>query len=120
MFVHRDPGHPLASVARLTELMRAPFTNPIDRLEIGRKAAEGGFSLVQLSDSHIGFAKSAKPGSTSLQPETFGFPQVSAGTARGSANLRFSGVGLSWISLDSLVRNEPFQWVTSDPGRLLF
>ncbi len=40
VFVHRDPGHVLASAARLTELMRAPFTNAIDRLEIGRKVAD--------------------------------------------------------------------------------
>ncbi len=40
VFVHRDPGHVLASVARLTELLRAPFTNGINRLEIGRKVAD--------------------------------------------------------------------------------
>ncbi len=28
----------------------------------------------------------------------------------------FCPVGLVWNSLDSLVRNEPFQWVTRDPG----
>src|SRR5208283_6162452 len=29
----------------------------------------------------------------------------------------FPAFGLSWISLDSLVRNEPFQWVTAALGR---
>jgi hypothetical protein len=36
VFVHRDPVRVLASVARLTEVLRRPFTRSIDRLEIGR------------------------------------------------------------------------------------
>ena len=40
VFVHRDPGHVLGSAARLTELLRAPFTTAIDRREIGRKVAD--------------------------------------------------------------------------------
>jgi hypothetical protein len=40
VLVHRDPGHVLASAARLTELLRAPFTTAIDRREIGRKVAD--------------------------------------------------------------------------------
>jgi len=40
VLVHRDPGHVLASAARLTELLRAPFTAAIDRREIGRKVAD--------------------------------------------------------------------------------
>ncbi len=40
VFVHRDPGHVLASAARLTELLRAPFTTAIDRREIGGKIAD--------------------------------------------------------------------------------
>jgi hypothetical protein len=54
VFVHRDPGHVIASDARLTELMRAPFTNAINRLEIGRKVAdywqEGMRRMVALAD----------------------------------------------------------------------
>ncbi len=54
VFVHRDPGHVLASAARLTELMRAPFTEAIDRLEIGRKVADywqdGMRRMVALAD----------------------------------------------------------------------
>jgi Sulfotransferase family len=40
VFVHRDPSHVLVSAARLTELLRAPFTTAIDRREIGRKVAD--------------------------------------------------------------------------------
>lgn len=40
VLAHRDPAHVLASVARLTEALRAPFTEAIDRHAIGRKVAE--------------------------------------------------------------------------------
>ena len=40
VLAHRDPGHVFASAARLTELMRIPFTSAIDRKEIGRKVAD--------------------------------------------------------------------------------
>jgi Sulfotransferase family len=40
VLVHRDPGRVLVSAARLTELLRAPFTTIIDRREIGRKVAD--------------------------------------------------------------------------------
>lgn len=54
VFVHRDPGHVLASAARLTELLRAPFTTAIDRREIGRKVADywqaGMRRMVALAD----------------------------------------------------------------------
>jgi hypothetical protein len=40
VFVHRDPLHILASVSRLTEILRQPFTRQIDRLAIGRQVAE--------------------------------------------------------------------------------
>ncbi len=56
----------------------------------------------------------------SLRRETFGFPQVYAAVHQGSANLRFLAVGIIWNSLDSLVRNGPFQWVTGRPGPNLF
>lgn len=36
VFVHRDPIRVLASVARLTEVLREPFTRHIDRAGIGR------------------------------------------------------------------------------------
>jgi hypothetical protein len=39
VFVHRDPVRVLASVAKLTETLRRPFTRRVDRLEIGREVA---------------------------------------------------------------------------------
>ena len=39
VFIHRDPIRVLASVARLTEVLRAPFTRSVDRLEIGRQVS---------------------------------------------------------------------------------
>lgn len=40
VFVHRDPVAVLASVARLTEVLRRPFTRHIDRIVIGREDSE--------------------------------------------------------------------------------
>jgi Sulfotransferase family len=37
VFVHRDPVKVLLSVARLTEVVRRPFTRRLDRAEIGRQ-----------------------------------------------------------------------------------
>ena len=39
VFIHRDPVCVLASVARLTEVLRKPFTRSVDRLEIGRQVS---------------------------------------------------------------------------------
>ena len=39
LFLHRDPLRVLASVAKLTELLRRPFTRLIDREEIGRQVS---------------------------------------------------------------------------------
>jgi hypothetical protein len=54
VLVHRDPGHVLVSAARLTELLRAPFTTTIDRREIGCKVAdywqEGMRRMVRIAD----------------------------------------------------------------------
>ncbi len=36
VFVHRDPVAVLASVARLTEVLRRPFSRQVDRFEVGR------------------------------------------------------------------------------------
>lgn len=50
-FVHRDPLKVLASVARLTEIVRKPFTRSIDRARIGRQESdrwlEGAFAMVR-------------------------------------------------------------------------
>ena len=40
VFVHRDPLRVLPSVAKLTELLRAPFTRKLDRHQIGRQVSE--------------------------------------------------------------------------------
>jgi Sulfotransferase family len=54
VFVHRDPGHVLVSAARLTELLRAPFTTAIDRREIGRRVTDywqdGMQRMVEVAD----------------------------------------------------------------------
>ena len=55
VLAHRDPGHVLASAARLTELLRAPFTTAIDRREIGRQVADywqdGMGRMVRIADA---------------------------------------------------------------------
>ena len=40
VFVHRDPMKVLPSVARLTEILRQPFTRSIDRQQIGRQVSD--------------------------------------------------------------------------------
>ena len=40
VFVHRDPMEVLPSVARLTELLRLPFTRQVDRMQIGRQVSD--------------------------------------------------------------------------------
>jgi hypothetical protein len=60
VFVHRDPVAVLASVARLTEVLRRPFTRRLDRMDIGREdsarwlAAAG---LMVAAADQEGFAK---------------------------------------------------------------
>jgi hypothetical protein len=53
VFVHRDPVRVLASVARLTEVLRRPFTRSIDRVEIGREVStswiDGARRMTELS-----------------------------------------------------------------------
>jgi hypothetical protein len=39
VLIHRDPVRVLASVAKLTEVLRRPFTRSIDRVEIGREVS---------------------------------------------------------------------------------
>ena len=39
VFLHRDPVNVLASVAKLTEVLRRPFTNDVDRVAIGRQVS---------------------------------------------------------------------------------
>jgi hypothetical protein len=55
VFVHRDPVRVLASVAKLTEVLRRPFARSIDRLEIGRQVTaswlNGAQRMSELSSS---------------------------------------------------------------------
>ena len=39
MLVHRDPVRVLASVAKLTEVLRRPFARSVNPLEIGREVS---------------------------------------------------------------------------------
>jgi hypothetical protein len=39
VFVHRDPLEVLASVGRLTEILRQPFSRKVDRLQIGKQVS---------------------------------------------------------------------------------
>jgi Sulfotransferase family len=48
VFVHRDPLAVLPSVARLTEVLRRPFTRHIDKLEIGRQDADRWLAATEL------------------------------------------------------------------------
>jgi hypothetical protein len=55
VFVHRDPVRVLASVARLTEVLRRPFARSVDRVEIGRQVStswiDGAQRMSELSSS---------------------------------------------------------------------
>jgi hypothetical protein len=57
VFVHRDPLAVLPSVARLTEVLRRPFTRHVDKIEIGRQDSDRWLSATELM---IG-AASAEP-----------------------------------------------------------
>jgi hypothetical protein len=54
IFVHRDPLKVMPSVARLTELLRLPFTRRVDRLQIGRQVTDrwvqGARLLIEASE----------------------------------------------------------------------
>jgi Sulfotransferase family len=48
VFVHRDPLAVLPSVARLTEVLRRPFTRHVDKLEIGRQDSDRWLAATEL------------------------------------------------------------------------
>ncbi len=48
VFVHRDPVAVLASVARLTEVLRRPFSRHVDRFEVGRADSERWLAATEL------------------------------------------------------------------------
>lgn len=57
VFVHRDPVSVLASVAKLTEVLRRPFARTIDRREIGRQVRA---SWIEGANRMIAAAASSK------------------------------------------------------------
>lgn len=54
VFVHRDPVRVMASVARLTEVLRRPFTRSVDPVEIGRHVSacwiDGAERMIRAAD----------------------------------------------------------------------
>ena len=48
VFIHRDPLAVLPSVARLTEVLRRPFTRHVDKLEIGREDSDRWLAATDL------------------------------------------------------------------------
>ena len=48
VLVHRDPLAVLLSVARLTEVLRRPFTRRIDKIEIGRQDSDRWLAATEL------------------------------------------------------------------------
>ncbi|HXC11763.1 MAG TPA: sulfotransferase [Stellaceae bacterium] len=48
VFVHRDPVAVLASVARLTEVLRRPFSRHVDRLDVGREDSDRWLAAAEL------------------------------------------------------------------------
>ena len=48
VFVHRDPLAVLPSVARLTEVLRRPFTRHVDKVEIGRQESDRWLAATEM------------------------------------------------------------------------
>jgi Sulfotransferase family len=48
VFVHRDPVAVLASVARLTEVLRRPFSRHVDRFDVGRGDSDRWLAATEL------------------------------------------------------------------------
>jgi hypothetical protein len=48
VFVHRDPIAVLASVARLTEVLRQPFSRGVDRFDVGRQDSDRWLAAAEL------------------------------------------------------------------------
>jgi hypothetical protein len=58
IFVHRDPLRVIASAAKLTEVLRRPFTRRIDKAEIGRQVVG---RVVESADTMIARARAPHP-----------------------------------------------------------
>ncbi len=61
VFVHRDPLAVLASVARLTEVLRRPFTRHVDKIEIGRQDSDRWLAATELMITAADERSSAEP-----------------------------------------------------------
>jgi hypothetical protein len=61
VFVHRDPLAVLASVARLTEVLRRPFSRHIDKIEIGRQDSDRWLAAAELMIAAAGDRSFAEP-----------------------------------------------------------
>ena len=61
VFVHRDPVAVLASVARLTEVLRRPFSRRVDRFEVGRDDSDRWLTAAEMMVAAADDASFAKP-----------------------------------------------------------
>jgi Sulfotransferase family len=61
VFVHRDPLAVLLSVARLTEVLRRPFTRRVDKAEIGRQDSNRWLAATELMIAAAGRQRFAEP-----------------------------------------------------------
>jgi Sulfotransferase family len=61
VFVHRDPVGVLASVARLTEVLRRPFSRRVDRFDVGREDSERWLAAAELMIDAADEAHFAQP-----------------------------------------------------------
>ncbi len=103
------------SMGRLSPPVRGPPGRGVRRKR--PKAASPWFSARTVI---LASANSQTPARVPSKPKHLDFLR-SPRACIGAPRIRgFCPVGFVWNSLDSLVRNEPFQWVTSDPGRILF
>jgi Sulfotransferase family len=58
IFVHRDPLRVIASAAKLTEVLRRPFTRTIDKAEIGRQVVG---RVIESADAMVTRARASRP-----------------------------------------------------------
>jgi hypothetical protein len=61
VFVHRDPVAVLASVARLTEVLRRPFSRRVDRFAVGREDSERWLAAAELMIAAADEARFERP-----------------------------------------------------------
>ena len=74
VFVHRDPVAVLASVARLTEVLRRPFSRRVDRFEVGREDSDRWLAAAELMIAAADEARFEPPIFHVRYPELVGDP----------------------------------------------